>query len=170
MRVRPSCLRIRSVEAAGDIELPSRTNGLQARQGVQDFRRDVRGGSLSISALSVIHPYPSKDGRKSEESPAIAAQLRAFSVISSSLRAELSTSRNHSVGKVSALADELIDRSHPLTGCQRYCGRRRLLASPSTSAMSVWERLVHPRFTGLTAREARLATPYRAGQARTTFR
>ncbi len=36
------------------------------------------------------------------ESPALAAQLRAFSVISSSLRAELSTSRNHSVGKVSA--------------------------------------------------------------------
>ena len=35
-------------------------------------------------------------------SPALAAQLRAFSVISSSLRAELSTSRNHSVGKVSA--------------------------------------------------------------------
>lgn len=33
-------------------------------------------------------------------------------------------------------------------------------ASPSTSAMSVRERLVHPRFTGLAAREARLATPY----------
>lgn len=61
------------------------------------------------------------------ESPALAAQLRAFSVISSSLRAELSTSRNHSVGKVSAFADELIDRSHPLTVYQRYCGRRRLL-------------------------------------------
>lgn len=60
-------------------------------------------------------------------SPALAAQLRAFSVISSSLRAELSTSRNHSVGKVSTFADELIDRSHPLTICQRYCGRRRLL-------------------------------------------
>ena len=54
----------------------------------------------------------------------------------------------------------LSDRSHPLTGCQRYCGRRRLLSSPSTSAMSVRERLVHPRFTGLAAREARLATPY----------
>lgn len=48
-------------------------------------------------------------------------------MISSSLRAELSTSRNHSVGKVSAFADELIDRSHPLTVYQRYCGRRRLL-------------------------------------------
>ena len=61
------------------------------------------------------------------ESPALAAQLRAFSVISSSLRAELSTSRNHYVGKVSAFADVFSDRSHPLTGCQRYCGRRRLL-------------------------------------------
>ena len=68
-----------------------------------------------------------KDDRKSKESPALAAQLRAFSVISSSLRAELSTSRNHSVGKVSAFADESSDRSHPLTVYQRYCGRRRLL-------------------------------------------
>ena len=32
-------------------------------------------------------------------------------------------------------------------------------ASPSTSAMSVRERLVHPRFAGLMAREARLAAP-----------
>ena len=61
------------------------------------------------------------------ESPALAAQLRAFSVSSSSLRAELSTSRNHYVGKVSAFADGFFDRSRPLTGCQRYCGRRRLL-------------------------------------------
>ena len=69
------------------------------------------------------------------ESPALAAQLRAFSVISSSLRAELSTSRNHSTGKVSAFADVFSYRSHPLTVCQRYCGRRRLLSSPSISAM-----------------------------------
>ena len=48
-------------------------------------------------------------------------------MISSSLRAELSTTRNHYVGKVSAFADVFSDRSHPLTGCQRYCGRRRLL-------------------------------------------
>ena len=81
----------------------------------------------SISALSELYPRPLKDGRKSKESPALAAQLRAFSVISSSLRAELSTSRNHYVGKVSAFADGSFDRSHPLTGCQRYCGRRRLL-------------------------------------------
>ena len=60
-------------------------------------------------------------------SPTLAAQLRAFSVISSSLRAELSTSRNHYVSKVSAFADDLIDRSLPLTVCQRYCGRQRLL-------------------------------------------
>lgn len=67
------------------------------------------------------------DGRKSGESPALAAQLRAFYVIFSSLRAKLSTSRNHSVGKVSAFADVCSNRSHPLTVCQRYCGRRRLL-------------------------------------------
>ena len=114
----------------------------------------------SIPALSGLNPHPLNDDRKSKESPALAAQLRAFSVISSSLRAELSTSGNHYVGKVSAFADVFSDRSHPLTGCQRYCGRRRLLSSPSTSAMSVWERLVHPRLTGLSAREARLATPY----------
>lgn len=96
-----------------------------------------------------------------KEPPALAARLRAFSVISSSLRAELSTSRNHYVGKVSAFADVVSDRSHPLTGCQLYCGRRQLLTSPSTSAMSVRERLVHPCFTGLAAREARLATPHR---------
>lgn len=62
-----------------------------------------------------------------KEPPALAAQLQAFSVISSSLRAELSTSRNHSVGKVSAFADVVSDRSHPLTVCQRYCRRQRLL-------------------------------------------
>lgn len=112
----------------------------------------------NLFLLNAVNPL--KDGRKSKESPALAARLRAFSVISSSLRAELSTSRNHSVGKVSAFADVSIDRSHPLTGCQRYCGRRQLLTSPSTFAMFVRERLVHPRFTGLTAREARLATPY----------
>ena len=61
------------------------------------------------------------------ELPALAAQLRAFSVISSSLRAKLSTSRKHSAGKVAAFADVFSDRSHPLTGCQRYCGRRWLL-------------------------------------------
>lgn len=62
-----------------------------------------------------------------KEPPALAAQLQAFSVISSSLRAELSTSRNHYIGKVSAFADVVSDRSHPLTVCQRYCGRQRLL-------------------------------------------
>mgnify|MGYP004672197053 FL=1 len=96
-----------------------------------------------------------------KEPPALAAQLQAFSVISSSLRAELSTSRNHYVGKVSAFADVVSDRSHPLTVCQLYCGRRQLLTSPSTSAMSVRERLVPLHFTGLSAREARLATPHR---------
>lgn len=70
-----------------------------------------------------------------KEPPALAAQLQAFSVISSSLRAELSTSRNHYVGKVSAFADVVSDRSHPLTVCQLYCGRRLSLSAPSTSSM-----------------------------------
>ena len=155
-------LRIRSVGSAGDIELPSGANALQARQGVQDFRRGVRGDALQLQPFPVkIRLSHSLTAGSPREPPALAAQLRAFSMMSSSLRAELSTSRHHSVGKVSAFADVSSDRSHPLTVCQRYCGRRRLLPSPSTSAMSVWERLVHPRFTGLAAREARLATPYR---------
>jgi len=94
------------------------------------------------------------------ESPALAAQLRAFSVISSSLRAELSTSRNHYGGKVSAIADVFFDRSHPLTGYSAVLRKTTAPSSPSASAMSVWERLVHPRFPGLAARDARLATPY----------
>lgn len=85
-----------------------------------------------------------KDDRKSKESPALAAQLRAFSVISSSLRAELSTSRNHSVGKVSAFADESSDRSHPLTVYQRYCGRRRLLRHrPLPQCLSGRDSFIH---------------------------
>ena len=133
-----------------------RTSGVRCVGMSSDF--NLSHQILSVSSLTAGSP---------KESPALAAQLRAFSVISSSLRADLSTSRNHYVGKVSAFADELINCSHPLTVCQRYCGRRRLLTSPSTSAMSVRERLVHPRFTGLAAREARLATPY--GQDRHGF-
>ena len=53
MLVRPFHLRIRSVEAAGDIELPSRANGLQTRQGVQDFWRDVRGDLLRLQPFPV---------------------------------------------------------------------------------------------------------------------
>ena len=128
MRVQPLSLRIRSVGAAGDIELPSRANGLQARQGVQDFRRGMWRLIFRLQPFPVkIRSSRSLTAGSPRESPALAAQLRAFSVISSSHRAKLSTSRNHSVGKVSAFADELIDRSHPLTVCQRYCGRRRLL-------------------------------------------
>ena len=137
--------------------------GPTASRSVREFRTS---GVMCVGASSDFNLFPSNhvchliDGRKSEEPPALAAQLRAFSVISSSLRAELSTSRNHSVGKVSAFADVSSDRSHPLTGCQRYCGRRRLLRHRPLPQCLFWERLVHPRFTGLTAREARLATPY----------
>lgn len=106
MRVRPFCLRIRSVEAAGDIELPSRANGLQARQGVQDFRRGMRRVVLQHQPFPIkFRLSHSLMAGSPRESPALAAQLRAFYVISSSLRAELSTSRNHYAGKVSAIAD-----------------------------------------------------------------
>lgn len=143
MRVRPSYHRIRSVGAAGDIELPSGANALQARQGVQNFRSDMRGKSLQFQYCP-NSPLSLKDDRKSKESPALAAQLRAFSVISSSLRAELSTSRNHSVGKVSAFADESSDRSHPLTVYQRYCGRRRLLRHrPLPQCLSGRDSFIH---------------------------
>lgn len=128
MRVRPFCLRIRSVGAAGDDELPSRVNGLQARQGVQDFLRGMRKDVLRFQPFSVKSRLShSLTAGSPRAPPALAAQLLAFSVIPSSLRAELSTSRNHSVGKVSAFADVCSNRSHPLTVCQRYCGRRRLL-------------------------------------------
>lgn len=101
--------------------------GPTASRPVREFRTsgEICVGGSSISALSKLDPHPFIDGP--EESPALAAQLRAFSVISSSLRAELSTPRNHSVGKVSAFADVSIDRSHPLSVCQWYCGRRQSL-------------------------------------------
>lgn len=103
MRVRPFYLRIRSVGAAGDDELPSRANGLQARQGVQDFLRGMRKDVLRFQPFSVKSRLShSLTAGSPRAPPALAAQLRAFSVIPSSLRAELSTSRNHSVGKVSA--------------------------------------------------------------------
>ena len=108
-------------------------NSLQGSTRSRPVREFRTSGVMCVGASSDFNLFPSNhvchliDGRKSEEPPALAAQLRAFSVISSSLRAELSTSRNHYVGKVSAFADGSSDRSHPLTGCQRYCGRRRLL-------------------------------------------
>lgn len=46
-------LRIRSVGAAGDIELPLGANALQARQGVQDFRHTMRGFVLRPQPLPV---------------------------------------------------------------------------------------------------------------------
>lgn len=100
------------------------------------------------------------DGRKSERAASLsstaAGLLRDFFKSSSRALNFKKSLRRQGIGR----ADVSSDHSHPLTVCQRYCVRRRLLPSPSTFAMSVWERLVHPRFTGLSAREARLATPY----------
>lgn len=81
-KTRPSSLRIRSVEAAGDIELPSRANGLQARQGVQDSRREVQSRVLQLHLVRKIHHHPLKDCRKSERvaslSSTAAGLLRDF--------------------------------------------------------------------------------------------
>lgn len=160
MRIRPSSLRIRSVGAAGDIELPSGANGLQARQGVQDSRREVQSRVLQLHLVRKIHHHPLKDCRKSERvaslSSTAAGLLRDFFKSSSRALNFKKSLRRQGI----SFRRCVIDRSHPLTVCQRYCGRRLSLSAPSTFAMFVWERLVHPRFTGLTAREARLATPY----------
>ena len=69
-----------SVEAAGNNEPPSRTNGLQVRREAQDFRRgDVKADAL-ITFSKQGKDCLSDDGRKSEKKlPALAAQLRAFS-------------------------------------------------------------------------------------------
>ena len=76
-----------SVEAAGNNEPLSRAPGLQARRGTQDFRR----GDVKADALMTFSKQGkdclSDDGRKSEKKlPALAAQLRASSSLSSSSR------------------------------------------------------------------------------------
>ena len=76
-----------SVEAAGNDEPPSRTNALQVRQEAQDFRRvDVKGAALMTFSMQGDGSL-SNDGRKSEKKlPALAAQPRASSSLSSSSR------------------------------------------------------------------------------------
>ena len=76
-----------SVEAAGNNEPPSRTNGLQVRREAQDFRRrDVKADAL-MTASKQGNKCLSDDGRKSEKKlPALAAQPRASSSLSSSSR------------------------------------------------------------------------------------
>ena len=84
-----------SVEAAGNNEPPSRTNGLQVRQEAQDFRRrDVKADALmTFSKQGKDCLYD--DGRKSEKKLlALAAQLRAFrKVFSSSFASSVSHKR-----------------------------------------------------------------------------
>ena len=76
-----------SVEAAGNNEPPSRTNGLQVRREAQDFRRgDVKANALMTFSMQGDGSL-SNDGRKSEKKlPALAAQPRASSGLSSSSR------------------------------------------------------------------------------------
>ena len=96
-----------SVEAAGNNEPPSRTNGLHVRQEAQDFRRrDVKADALmTFSKQGKDCLYD--DGRKSEKKlPALAAQLRAFRKIFSSSSASSVRRKAFPESKVSAGADE----------------------------------------------------------------
>jgi len=96
-----------SVEAAGNNEPPSRTNGLQVRREAQDFRRrDVKADAL-MTASKQDNGSLSDDGRKSErELPALAAQLRAFRKVFSSSSASSVRRKSFPESKVSAGADE----------------------------------------------------------------
>ena len=68
-----------SVEAAGNNEPPSGTNGLQVRREAQDFRRgDVKADAL-ITFSKQGKDCLSDDGRKSEKKlPALAAYSKTF--------------------------------------------------------------------------------------------
>ena len=99
-----------SVEAAGNNEPPSRTNGLQVRREAQDFRR----GDVKADALMTFSKQGkdclSDDGRKSEKKlPALAAQLRAFRKVFSSSSASSVRRKAFPESKVSAKADEFND-------------------------------------------------------------
>ena len=64
-KLRPTFAR--SVEAAGNNEPPSRTNGLQVRREAQDFRReDVKADAL-MTFSKQGKDCLSDDGRKSEK-------------------------------------------------------------------------------------------------------
>ena len=124
----------------------------------------------SNSALSKICPCTLKDGRKSKRvaslSSAAAGLLRDFFKSSSGALNFKKSLRRQGIGFRRCLFRSFAS-AHWMSAVLR---KATAPSSPSTSAMSVWERLVHPRFTGLAAREARLATPYKAGLARTSLR
>ncbi len=78
--------------------------------------------------MSELNPYHLKDGRKSERvaslSSAAAGLLRDCFKSSSGALYFKKSLRRQGIGFRRCL---FFDRSHPLTGCQRYCGRRRCL-------------------------------------------
>ena len=96
-----------SVEAAGNNEPPSRTNGLQVRREAQDFRRrDVKADAL-MTVSKQDDGSLSDDGRNSEKKlPALAARLRAFRKVFSSSSASSVRRKAFPESKVSAGADE----------------------------------------------------------------
>ena len=92
-----------SVEAAGNNEPPSGTNGLQVRREAQDFRRrDVKADAL-MTASKQGNRCLYDEGRKSEKKlPALAARLRAFRKVFSSSSASSVRRKAFPESKVSA--------------------------------------------------------------------
>lgn len=113
----------------------------------------------SISALSELYPYPLNSDRKSESSASLsstaAGLLRDFFKSSSGALNFKKSLRRQGIGFRRCLFRSFAS-AHYMSAVLR---KTTAPTSPSTSAMSVRERLVHPCFTGLAAREARLATP-----------
>ncbi len=101
-------LEMLSVEAAGNNEPPSRTNGLQVRREAQDFRRRYVKADALMTVSKQDNECLSDEGRKSEKKlPALAAQPRAFRKVFSSSSASSVRRKDFPENKVSAKADEL---------------------------------------------------------------
>ena len=60
-------LKMLSVEAAGNNEPPSRTNGLQVRREAQDFRRRYVKADALMTVSKQGNECLSDEGRKSEK-------------------------------------------------------------------------------------------------------
>lgn len=112
----------------------------------------------NLFLLNAVNPL--KDGRKSKRATSLsstaAGLLRDFLKSSSGALNFKKSLCRQGIGFRRFLFRSFAS-AHWMTAVLR---KTTAPTSASTSAMSVWERLVHPRFTGLAAREARLATPY----------
>ena len=94
-----------SVEAAGNNEPPSRTNGLQVRREAQGFRRrDVKNDAL-MTVSKQGNGSLSDDGRKSKRIASLSSKAAGFLQPFFKQSDEPPASRKSSVSKVSAEAD-----------------------------------------------------------------